>query len=81
MCAVTALPLGLDQMPDASASNITSFIAWFVLSLYTGTWFADTSSILKDSCLDKTSKWNYQVISAFFSTLCMSILTISNFFF
>ena len=26
-CIVTALPLGLDQMPDASASDITSYIA------------------------------------------------------
>ena len=28
-CLVTALPLGLDQMPDASSSSITSYIAWF----------------------------------------------------
>ena len=29
-CFVTALPLGLDQMPDASSSSITSYITWFV---------------------------------------------------
>ena len=35
-CLVTALPLGLDQMPDASSSRITSYIAWFVCSLLLG---------------------------------------------
>ena len=35
-CFVTALPLGLDQMPDASSSNITSYIAWFVCILCSG---------------------------------------------
>ena len=32
-CIVTSLQLGLDQMPDASSSNITSFIKWFVFLL------------------------------------------------
>ena len=38
----TALQLGLDQMPDASAANITSFVAWFVCSLFAGAWVSDT---------------------------------------
>ena len=42
MCIVTSLPLGLDQMPDASASNITSFIAWFVFNFRIG-YFLDNS--------------------------------------
>ena len=33
-CIVTALPLGLDQMPDASSSSITSFIAWLVFTMF-----------------------------------------------
>ncbi len=41
-CLVTALQLGLDQMPDASSANITSFIAWFVFSLVLGAWILDT---------------------------------------
>ena len=41
-CLVTALQLGLDQMPDASSANISSFIAWFVFSLALGTWTLDT---------------------------------------
>ena len=36
VCIVTALPFGLDQMPDASSSSITSFnIPWFVCRLGT----------------------------------------------
>ena len=42
-CLVTALQLGLDQMPDASSANITSFIAWFVFSLALGEWMLDSS--------------------------------------
>ena len=41
-CLVTALQLGLDQMPDASSANITSFISWFVFSLAFGAWIFDT---------------------------------------
>ncbi len=41
-CLVTALQLGLDQMPDASSANITSFIAWFVFSMALGAWTLDT---------------------------------------
>ena len=33
-CFVTALPLGLDQMPDASTSSITSYISWFVCAIF-----------------------------------------------
>ncbi len=36
---VTAVQLGLDQMPDASSANITSFIAWFVFAIMLGVEF------------------------------------------
>ncbi len=35
-CTVTALQLGLDQMPDASSDNIISFIKWFIFSAVFG---------------------------------------------
>ncbi len=41
-CSVTALHLGLDQMPDASSANITSFISWFVFSMAIGAWILDS---------------------------------------
>lgn len=40
-CCITAVQLGLDQMPDASSSNIASFIAWFVFSVVAGIWVSD----------------------------------------
>ena len=40
--------LGLEQMPDASAENITSLIAWFVFALTAGVWAGD---VIKDTLL------------------------------
>ena len=50
-CLVTALQLGLDQMPDASAANISSFIAWFVCSLSLGVWFAEAVFFIPSFCM------------------------------
>ncbi len=40
-CVVTALQLGLDQMPDASSDNIISFIKWLIFSVFFGVWISD----------------------------------------
>ena len=40
-CAVTALQLGLDQMPDALSDNIISFIKWFIFSIIFGAWISE----------------------------------------
>ncbi len=40
-CAVTAVQLGLDQMPDASSDNIISFIKWFIFSGIFGVWISE----------------------------------------
>ena len=45
-CAVTALQLGLDQMPDASPDNIISFIKWLIFSALFGVWISDTIQYL-----------------------------------
>ncbi len=45
VCFMTALQLGLDQMPDASSTNISSFISWFVFSLVLGCWITDCMAI------------------------------------
>ncbi len=39
---ISIIQLGLDQMPDASSSNITSFIAWLVFVLFMSKWISDT---------------------------------------
>ncbi len=41
-CFVTSLQLGLDQMPDASSS---SFIAWFLFSIYAVFWIPNVSNL------------------------------------
>ena len=72
-CFVAALQLGLDQMPDASSSNISSFIAWFVFSIGLGAWIADTVSSLMYNC---TANKN---IFSIFPPLCMTIVCCSLF--
>ncbi len=42
-CTVTALQLGLNQMPDASSDNIISLIEWFIFSAIFGVWIIVTS--------------------------------------
>ena len=74
-CVVTALPLGLDQMPDASSSNITSYIAWFVCSLFIGFFLSEILELLKCNGL------NVFLICSLFCTLCMSVVLILNFLF
>ena len=80
-CMATALPLGLDQMPDASSSNITSYIAWFVCSFFISNFLAEVLNLLNTYCLDKHIKSSYFLVLAFSITLCMGIVLLSNFFF
>ena len=42
---ITSLQLGLDQMPDASSSNITSFVAWYVFTFTVGFWIGDYNNV------------------------------------
>ena len=82
-CVVTALPLGLDQMPDASSSSIASYIAWFVCSLSVGSFIGIGLELLGKDCLDldKPMRSNYNLIWALLLVLCMSIVVVSNFLF
>ena len=74
-CSVTALPLGLDQMPDASSASITSYIAWFVCNIYFGGLLSKVLSLLS------LNKSNFSLIGAILSTLCIGVVLISNFLF
>ncbi len=74
-CLVTSLQLGLDQMPDASSSNITSFIAWFVFSIYAGVWIPYLTNFPIRSgtpCNCQLSYWVIQLYSLL-PPLCMSV--------
>ena len=52
-CFVTSFQLGLDQMPDASSDNITSYIAWFLFSLSFGLWMSETVPNAIWNCADE----------------------------
>ncbi|XP_064384705.1 solute carrier family 15 member 4-like [Halichondria panicea] len=69
---VTALQLGLDQMPDASADNIASFIVWFVFSIFLGMWMTDTVWCMERFCLNGGAR-GIQVFSLS-PVICMSLL-------
>ena len=73
-CLVTALQLGLDQMPDASADNITSFIAWFVFSVFGGFWMSTTLLTGINIC-----STNQHVIPHLLPAICMAIVCCSMF--
>ena len=74
-CFVTALPLGLDQMPDASSSSITSYITWFVCILFFGGFL---SRVLSYSIINDINQ-SIHLLLALISILCFGILLVSNF--
>ena len=80
-CIVTALPLGLDQMPDASSSSITSYIAWFVCSIFAGDFLGNCVHQFRSKCLNGTIYSKFTLIWALGITLCMTFVLVSNFLF
>ena len=80
-CFVTGLPLGLDQMPDASSSKIASYIAWFVWSLFAGGFLGGTIEIIKKYCIVEAMHSNSILVWELVMVLCMSIVLATNFLF
>ena len=80
-CIAPALPLGLDQMPDASADSITSYIAWFVGTIFVGLFLGTGINTLITDCANKTMQLSYHLIWALLFTICMSVVLSSNFIF
>ncbi len=78
-CFVTSLQLGLDQMPDASSSNITSFIAWFVFSIYAGVWIPFVADLpIRSGTRNELSYWVVQLYSLL-PPLCISVVLVLDF--
>ena len=75
---VTLMTLGLHQMPDASANNITSFIAWFVCSFEAGYWLSNMA--LNLAVCVHTVVCDGMRIWSFFPVLAVCIVLISDFF-
>ena len=74
-CFVTALPLGLDQMPDASSSSITSYVAWFVCTIFFEMFLLKVFKPFNNNNMDKS----INLVLALISALCLGILLVSNF--
>ena len=74
--------LGLDQMPDASSSNITSFVAWFVFCVFAGFWISLLLYQIQWNCMsqDFNSSNNMQIWSLHL-LLCISIILVSDYLF
>ena len=73
---LNSFQLSLEQMPDASAENITSLIAWFVLSIAIGFWVGDTIMDLVFTCVPYNQSDLYQIFMLF-PAICASINFIS----
>ncbi len=76
VCIITALQLGLHQMPDASSTNISSFISWFMFSLILGCWIADWLSNTLLYCINSSTINGIQKVQLFslFPVLCLVII-------
>ncbi len=70
---VTLPQIGLDQLPDSSS---TSFIAWFVFSVFAGFWIGDFPTTIATICIGK----DLATVWTLFPVICMSIVLISDFF-
>ena len=73
---VNMFHLSLEQMPDASAENITSLISWCVLSLTAGAWVGDVIKDVLLACVPYNQSDVYQALTLF-PVICASINFIS----
>ena len=81
VCIMTALQLGLDQMPDASSTNVLSFISWFVFSVFFGISASDWLSNILLNCINLSTINDMQKGQLFslFPVICMVIICSSMF--
>ena len=77
---VTGFQLGLDQMPDASSSDITSFIAWFVFCLCAGCWISAHFVYTYQICIPQNLTTAIK-ISSFHPVAFISAILVSDFVF
>ena len=79
-CSLLLFQLGMDQMPDASSSSISSYITWFACSGILGAYFSNFVYTLKLFCLQDVSWYsNYQQVWSLLLVLSLSCVLISDF--
>ncbi len=77
-CCLVLFQLGMDQMPDASSSSISSFITWIACSSMLGIYFSEFLLVVKLDCLDVSLHSNYQQVWSLLLVLSSSCVLISN---
>ena len=75
---LNSLQLGLDQMPDASSANITSYIAWFVFSAIAGVGIYEITYFVPQTCLSANEKY-YQPVQYLLPVVYLSIVLCTDF--
>ncbi len=80
-CSFSLFQLGLDQMPDASSSSISSFLTWVVFSSVLGSYLANTLDLIifHPDCIDISLHYYYTLAWSFILVLCISCVLISDF--
>ena len=77
-CLVTVFQLGLDQMPDASSTDIVNYILWYFFSVAFGFW---SSNSLYRIIKDCSSQQPFVQIWSLYPIFCTSILLCTLFIF
>ncbi len=75
----TSAQLGIDQMPEASSENISSFLNWHFFLIIASFWVVIVLFDVNNECVCETYNLTYNQILSFFSVFCMSIVLISDF--
>ncbi len=79
---IPILQLGLDQMPVASSSNITSFVVWIVFCAYGGMWISSVCFVSIWFCgLENSYSTSSVQLWSLLPVSCMSIVVITDFLF
>ncbi len=80
---VSLLQLGLDQMPDASSSNITSFVAWLLFCIFTSIWTSDFLFNSYWNCPKDAGQYHTSDIQlwSLIPVLSMSLVVVTDFLF
>ena len=77
-CLVKSFQLGLDQMPDASSADISSFSKWYGVTIGFGFWVGDLLCYVVPVCFNSYSL--YEILSLF-PVLCVCIVLCTLFIF
>ena len=77
-CLVTVFQLGLDQMPDASSTDIIGYMLWYFVSIAVGFWSSNSLYRINKEC---SGQEPFIEVWSLYPTFCTSILLCSLFVF